>query len=119
MRKYVALVLVLLAVGCSSAPEQMTVHGTVKVANSLSGPSVSDGSQVTVTDSGGHVIGTAGLNQQSEDANVVIFTFTVKVPGGESSYSVTVSGMSGTQVFTQKEMQTGPSLCEQDACAYG
>lgn len=119
MRKYVVLVLILLAVGCSTGPQQMTVHGTVKVANSLSGTSVSNGSQVSVTDSSGHVIGTAALNQQSADANVVIFTFTVKVPEGESSYSVTVSGLSGTQVFSQKEMRAGPSLCEQDACSYG
>jgi len=114
------LALAIAMTACSSAPQQMTVNGTVIVPDdSLSDPSpVSDGSQVTVTDPSGKVIGFTTLNGNAPQGATLTLTygFTVKVPEGESSYGITVNGLSGTERYTQKQMQQGPALCSGDAC---
>ena len=106
---------------CSSAPAMMTVNGTVEVAdNPAAGidPPVQVGSQVTVTDPSGKVIGFTTLNGNAAQGPVytLTFGFTGKVPEGESSYGVTVNGLNGTEHYTQKQMQQGPALCAGNAC---
>ena len=115
------LALAITVTACSSAPQDMTVNGTVEVAdNPAAGidPPVQVGSQVTVTDPSGKVIGFTTLNGNAAQGPVytLTFGFTGKVPEGESSYGVTVNGLSGTEHYTQQQMQQGPALCAGDAC---
>ena len=102
----------------------MTVNGTVIVAdNPVAGENspVDTGSQVTVTDPSGKVIGFTELNGNAKQGALytLTFGFTVKVPEGESSYGIAVSGLTGTTRFTQAQMQQGPTLCGGDACGGG
>jgi hypothetical protein len=61
--------------GCSSGPPPVTAHGELTVYNNPFGgesmseayPDVTDGSQVTVTDSSGKVIGTGTLSYSKAD----------------------------------------------------
>jgi hypothetical protein len=99
----------------------MTVNGTVIVPDDpLSGDTspVSDGSQVTVTDPAGKVIGFTTLNGNAPQGALYTLTygFTVKIPEGESSYGIAVSGLTGVTRFTQAQMRQGPALCGGDAC---
>src|SRR6185437_4733560 len=108
------------AAGCASAPHDMTVHGTVRVVDDpVSSPSpIHDGDQVTITDPAGKVIAFTTLNGNADQgpALTLTFGFVVKVPEGDSSYGVHVSGLSGTTQFTQAEMEKGPAICAGDAC---
>jgi len=103
--------------GCSSTPAEMTVHGTVTEQNILDDTPVQDGSQVTVTDPSGKVLAFTSLSEDSSTESLIMFTFTVKVPEGESSYGIAVSGAPGTVHYTQQQMKAGPSLCVGDACS--
>ena len=110
-----------LTAACSSSPAQMTVKGTVTVVdNPVAGeaPPVDTGSQVTVTDPAGKVIGFTTLNGDAPQGATftLTFGFTVKVPEGESSYGIAVAGLSGTTRYTQSQMQAGPAICAGDAC---
>jgi hypothetical protein len=116
------LAIMALAAGCSSAPAQMTVHGTVIVPdNPVAGENspVDVGSQVTVTDPSGKVIGFTQLNGDAKQGQTftLTFGFVVKVPEGESSYGIAVSGLSGTERYTEQQMKQGPALCSGDACS--
>ena len=114
---------------CSSPPPEMTVRGTVEIAvqsfdETQAYPQIiNDDAQVTVTDPSGKVIGVT----TADDGNVpqgpavagdetLTVGFTVKVPGGESFYGISVSGIPGTVHFTQAQMMQGPALCAGDAC---
>ena len=115
------LAVVITLAGWSSSPKDMTVNGTVTVAdNPVAGvdPPVQTGSQVTITDPSGKVIGFTALNGNAPQGPVFTLTygFTVKVPEGESSYGITVSGLDGTERYTQAQMQQGPALCSGDTC---
>jgi hypothetical protein len=104
---------------CSSAPQEMTVNGTVAVEDIVGqAPAVDTGSQVTVTDPSGKVIAFTTLNGNAKQGALftLTFGFTVKVPEGESSYGITVSGLTGTTQFTQAQMQQGPAICAGNAC---
>lgn len=106
---------------CSSTPAQMTVHGTVVVEdNPAAGinPPVDVGSQVTVTDPAGKVIGFTSLNGDADQGATftLTFGFTMKVPEGESSYGITVQGLTGTTRYTEAQMRKGPAICAGDAC---
>ncbi len=108
-------------VGCSSTPAQMTVNGTVIVPdNPVAGDtsSVQEGAQVTVTDPSGKVIGFTALDGNATQGATFTLTygFTVKVPGNESSYGISIAGISGTEHYTQQQMKAGPALCVGDAC---
>jgi hypothetical protein len=99
----------------------MTVNGTVTVYdNPAAGayPPVQEGSQVTVTDPSGKVIAVTGLNDNAAQGAVftLAYGFTVKVPDGLSFYGISVTGLGGTQQFTQQQMKQGPALCSGDAC---
>ena len=112
----------LLAACGSSTPSDMTVHGTVVVSDNPAGgqPAPVDvGSQVTVTDPSGKAIGFTSLDGNAPQGATftLTFGFTVKVPEGESSYGITVSGLTGTTRFTQAQMQQGPSICAGAACS--
>lgn len=111
-----AAALAFLAAGCGSTPADMTVHGTVTGPNLISGAPVQDGSQVTVTDPSGKVIGFASLSEDSATENTILFRFTVKVPEGEPSYGITIQGVQGVTRFTQAQMKQGPGVCIGDAC---
>jgi len=109
------------AAACSSAPADMTVNGTVTVEdNPAQGidPPVEEGSQVTITDPSGKVIGFTTLNDNAAQGAVftLSYGFRVKVPEGESSYGVAVSGLNGTERYTAAQMKAGPDLCGGDAC---
>ena len=113
--------LALTATACSNTPSQMTVKGTVTVVdNPVAGedPPVSDGSQVTVTDPAEKVIGFTTLNGDADQGATftLTFGFTVKVPEGEASYGIAVSGLNGTTRYTEKQMKAGPAICAGDAC---
>jgi hypothetical protein len=116
-----AVIAALTLTACSSSPSGMTVHGTVRVVdNPAAGeqPPVDDTSQVTVTDPSGKVIGFTTLDGNADQGPVFTLTygFTVKVPEGESSYGITVSGLSGTTRYTQAQMKAGPAICAGNAC---
>jgi len=113
--------------GCSSGPPPVTAHGTLTLeVNPLGGVEVSDaypditaGTQVTVTDSSGEVIGTGtlsynreqtdtqalvlgaamglGANADDLDIDIAVYTFTVTgLPGGKARYGFTVGTNRGT-----------------------
>lgn len=108
-----------LTAACSSTPPDMTVHGTVVVDDIVGQPpAVDTGSQVTVYDPSGKVIGFTTLNGNATQGALytLTFGFTVTVPEGESSYGITVSGLQGTREFSQAQMQAGPMLCAGQAC---
>jgi hypothetical protein len=117
-----AAALTLSLTACSSPPPQMTVNGTVVVSDNpvagITSP-VDVGSQVTVTDPSGKVIGFTTLNGNATQGALYTLTygFTVKVPEGESSYGITVSGLTGTTRFTQQQMMQGPAICAGNACS--
>jgi hypothetical protein len=112
---------------CSSSPPPATSHGTLTVeVDPLGGtqvaqayPDITDGSQVTVTDSSGKVIGTgtlsydktrtaveaavlAGMSGVSSEAAlmqayITVYDFTVTgLPGGESRYGFSIGTNRGT-----------------------
>lgn len=106
---------------CSSTPATMTVNGTVIVPdNPASGDTstVTEGTQLTVTDPAGKVLAFTTLNGNADQGRTFTLTygFTVKVPEGESSYGVSISGVPGTQHYTQQQMKQRPALCVGDAC---
>ena len=124
MRRAATLIAVLaiaLTAGCSSAPAQMTVHGTVRVIdNRPIGPlPVSFGDQVTVTDPSGKVIGVGHLGDSDDQGRIGTLTFgwTARVPEGQKYYGIHVDGLQGTTQFTQAQMQHGPAACAGAACS--
>jgi hypothetical protein len=128
---------------CSSSPPPITAHGTLMVETGLlSGltaqsayPDITDGSQVTVTDSSGTVIGSGDLSysepktlelvlaasaKMGQNASTVasalsqdvaVYTFTVSgLPGGEQRYGIKAGQNRGTIWFTASQMKSGPQL---------
>jgi Tfp pilus assembly protein PilX len=117
--------------GCSSAPPDMTVKGTLEIALDQSDgtggglyPQAWNGeAQITVTNPSGTVIGVTTADGQNApqqtptvDYQYLTYGWTVKVPEGESFYGIAVSGVSGTLHYTQQQMKQGPALCIGDAC---
>lgn len=124
--------------GCSSGSAPITSHGSVIVFASPFNeqnvqeayPDVASGSQVTVTDSSGKVIGTGtlssdpaktaatlvtatagtGLTASEMTEFVAVYDFTVTVPGGEDRYGIKIGQNRGTIYETPKQMKQGPSL---------
>lgn len=120
-------------VGCSSAPPPITAHGSVEdCTNALSA-----GSQVTVVNDSGTVIGSGTLaddnsssaqaQEQAYDAlnlqpvnlddptatspSMGIYTFTVaNLPGGEPRYGVATGSGHGTLWYSSAQMVSGPSI---------
>ena len=111
--------------GCSSGPPPVTAHGELTVYNNPFGgesmseahPDVTDGSQVTVTDSSGKVIGTGTLSYSKADtfsflvqaeikypqigqslaSDIALYRFTVTdLPGGLPRYGFTMGKGRGT-----------------------
>jgi hypothetical protein len=105
---------------CSSAPAQMTVKGTVRVVDNepIDPLPVNSGTQVTITDPSGKVIGVATLGNSDSQGptGTLTFGFTVKLPEGDKYYGVHVDGLSGTTQFTQAQMEKGPAICAGNAC---
>lgn len=132
----------LLSGGSTSPP--IVSHGTVTLLTGIIGgpevssayPDVTNGSQVTVTNSAGTVVGTGTLSyslpQTAADAaslaaafngdaggsvvtagemalHVAVYDFTVDVPGGQARYGVTV-GTHGTEWLSASQMKSGPAL---------
>jgi len=112
-----------------SPPALITAHGTELVCTSILGdggtpaeiyPDVTDGTQVTVTDPDGKVIGTSELSstRDAEAAELSIlpgehvdaYAFTVKVPGGLARYGITAGHDRGTLYYTARQMKAGPRL---------
>jgi hypothetical protein len=118
-----------LITACSSAPQEMTVHGTVEIAVQSFDETqdysqiVNGTAQVTVTDPSGKIIGVTTADGQNAPQGPAVagdetltVGFTVKVPEGESSYGISVSGVPGTIQFTQAQMKAGPAVCVGDEC---
>jgi hypothetical protein len=138
--RYIALiVLVFVVAACGSSAPPITAHGTLTVYNdAFSGlsmaeayPDISDGSQVTVTDPSGTVIGSGTLSYDKVKTlefvlegsakypalastlsqDVAIYDFTVSgLPGGEARYGIKVGQNRGTIWFTPAQMKAGPGL---------
>jgi hypothetical protein len=80
---------------------------------------ITDGTQVTVQNSSGAIIGTSTLSYDSglsssmskiqPGMSVCIYRFTVTVPGGLPRYGITVSHR-GTIYFSTAQMEKGPGL---------
>lgn len=124
--------------GCGSGPVPIKSHGSVIVfASPFNGqnvqdayPDIASGSQVTVTDSSGKVIGTGTLNSDpaktaatlvtatagtgltaSEMTEfVAVYDFTVTVPSGLDRYGIKIGQNRGTIYESSMEMKQGPSL---------
>jgi hypothetical protein len=115
-----AIALTVTLSSCSSTPAQMTVHGIVRVVDNepIDPLPVNSGTQVTITDPSGKVIGVASLGNSDSQGptGTLTFGYTVKVPEGDSYYGVRVSGLSGTTQFTEAQMQKGPAICGTGAC---
>lgn len=121
----------LLAVALTSKPSSFTAHGLEEVC--VDALDVTDGSQVTVTDSSGKVIGTgtlhtdnskaaqaiesesallsAALGPMSDGSSTSVYDFTVTVPAGLDRYGVSVGGGShGTLWESEAQMKAGPQI---------
>lgn len=123
MRWTMALaVTALLLAGCGGG-SQITAHGTEDVTVSPGSgmtvqdafPDVTNGSQVTVVDPSGKVIGTGTLSYAKGDTGAAIqwamaYDFTVTVPGGETRYGIQIGHDRGTVWFTPAQMTKGPAL---------
>jgi hypothetical protein len=116
----------------TSGPGSFTAHGTDAVCVDAS--DITDGAEVTVLDSAGHVLGTGSLAEDNSPeatkleqqyaslqgalsylsgspSAMSIYTFTVTgLPGGEPRYGITVGQDRGTVYFTEKQMRSGPGL---------
>ena len=120
----------------STAPP-VTSHGTVTLYSGLlsglnvqdSYPDITSGSQVTVTDSAGKVIGTGTLSYSSAQTSalvllsalaaklpsydftqdVAVYTFTVTVPGGLPRYGLTVGRNRGI-IYESASQMKDPGL---------
>lgn len=115
----------------TSGPGSFTAVGTDEVC--VDAPDITDGTQVTVLDSAGHVLGTGSLaeDNSSEATKLVqqydqlqtslgqlgggsgmsIYSFKLTgLPGGQSRYGITVGQNRGTIYFTEHQMRTGPGL---------
>ena len=115
----------------TSGPGNFTANGTNEVC--VDAPDITDGTQVTVLDSVGHVLGTGslaednsseatklvqqydqlqiGLGQLGGGPGMSIYTFTVTgLPGGQPRYGITVGQNRGTVYFTEHQMRSGPGL---------
>jgi hypothetical protein len=124
----VVVIAVVLILGGSAG--SITAHGTEEVSVSpLDGttvqdayPDVTEGSQVTVVNSSGQVIGTGTLSYDAADAVSQdlewseFYQFSVTVPGGQPRYGIQVGSGHGTVWFTAQQMQHGPGLCLGDGC---
>ena len=122
MRWTMALVAAaLLAAACGGG--QLTVHGAEDVSVSPGSgmtvqqafPDITSGSQVTVVDPSGKVIGTGTLAYAKGDATAALqwemaYVFTVTVPAGEARYGIQVGHGRGTVWFTPQQMAKGPAL---------
>ncbi|MGH3191742.1 MAG: DUF2510 domain-containing protein [Streptosporangiaceae bacterium] len=111
-------------------PSAFTAHGGEQVCGDA--PDIADGTQVTVTDSSGHVIGTGTLAEDDSaaamkavtaydklqaslgtfgDGGLSIYDFTVTgLPGGETRYGISIGQDRGTVFFSEKQMRAGPAL---------
>ncbi len=111
------------AVACSSGPGSFTAHGTEAVCNANytplfpagttaddEYPDVTDGSQVTVTDSASHVIGTGTLSLASGSPAEDHYTFSVRLPAGQPRYGISIGHDRGTVWFSEKRMRAAPAL---------
>jgi hypothetical protein len=113
-----AVAAVVIGVLASSGPGNFTARGTVTVCGDLLGgtsatdayPDITDGGQVTVTDSASHVIGTSSLSLKSSTTLMDDYMFRVTVAGGEARYGIEVGQNRGTVWFSETQMRTGPSL---------
>jgi len=125
------VVLLLAAVGVTvsilaGGSSSITSHGTMEVDDFTgdclldSGFSdITDGTQVTVTNADGTVIGTSVLSYNSGGSDpqgtiqpglsTCVYRFTVSVPGGLSRYGISVSHR-GTIWFNPTQMAKGPGL---------
>jgi hypothetical protein len=104
---------------CASAPAMFTAHGQEQVCGDLlngTSPSdysdISDGSQVTITDSKGGVVATGTLASDPKDSNSLeaVYNFTVVVPGGLPRYGIQVGRNRGTIWFSESQMRKGPGV---------
>ena len=128
--------IIISALSGSTAPP-VTSHGTVTLYSGLlsglnvqdSYPDITSGSQVTVTDSAGKVIGTGTLSYSSAQTSalvllsalaaklpsydftqdVAVYTFTVTVPGGLDRYGLTVGRNRGIIYESASQMKV-PAL---------
>jgi len=129
-----ALVLaVVLPLTAFAGPGTFTARGSETVT--IDAPDVTDGSQVTVTDSAGHVLGTGTLVTDNSPAaqkeisqydsmsaalgalggdpspGMSVYKFTVdSLPAGQARYGVQIGQNRGTLWFTQKQMRSGADL---------
>lgn len=129
-----AAISVLAVTACGSSPPPVTTHGELTVYNSpVSGlsmseayPDVTDGSQITVTDSSDKVIGTGTLSYskadtfsflvqaeikypqigQSLSSDIALYRFTVTdLPGGLPRYGFSIGKGRGTIWVNAKDVK--------------
>jgi hypothetical protein len=119
-----AAAFVLSAAACSSGPGSFTAHGIEAVCSAnydpldAAGttaadeyPDITDGSQVTVTDSASHVIGTGTLSLASGSSPAEgDYTFSVRVPAGQPRYGISIGHDRGTLWFSENKMRAGAAL---------
>ena len=117
----------------ASGPGSFTANGGDQVC--VDAPDVTNGSQVTVTDSSGHVIATGTLAEDDSaatvkavkaydqlqfslgsflggsDSGMSVYKFSVTVPVGQPRYGVSIgNGNRGTIWFTEQQMRKGPQV---------
>jgi hypothetical protein len=133
-----ALVLgIVLPLTAFAGPGTFTAHGSETVT--IDAPDVTDGSQVTVTDSAGHVLGTGTLVTDNSPAaqkeisqydsmsaalntelgalggdpspGMSVYKFTVdSLPAGQARYGVQIGQNRGIVWLTEKQMRSGADL---------
>ena len=105
---------------CSSAPAQMTVHGTVRVVDNepIDPLPVNFGTQVTVTDPSSKIIGVGHLGDSNDHGRIGRSPSggQPRSPRGNPPTASTSPGLDGTTQFTQAQMEKGPAVCAGDAC---
>lgn len=122
------------AVNALSGPDSFTAKGSEITC--ISAPDITDGTQVVVTDSDGHVLATSSLQEDdsktamaaikqydalqltlgsfgslADGGGMSAYTFKVDVPAGQARYGVSVGDVNrGTVWFTESQMRKGPQV---------
>ena len=129
-----ALLTLPLTLAACSAPQDITVHGTVELTsvNGVPPAQAYDSccgivTQVNITadDGPGNYSGQpwneadTDMTLKSSTAKVITWTFTAQVPDDAGMYQISLPCCTQTlqgQDFTLEEMQQGPSVCIGDGC---
>ena len=119
---------------CSTAPQDMTVSGTIKLTTLNGRPpaqaydsccGIVTQVNITADDGPGNYSGqpwneaVTDMTLKSSSPGVMVYTFTAQVPDDAETYQISMpcctQALEGRD-FTLEQMQAGPAVCAGDGC---